>query len=169
VIHIEASSFISFFLLLVAIFAYIVAREQLLANDSPRIVIKNHYYKISIGEDNYFKVKIENVGNGICLDAIYLIRTNHGFLKKRYYISKPTRIIKPHEDREVIVDIDSATNTDKVKRMFVFMDFFGRKYLAGDFVADVENSHLKSLSKKLKSYHGIKLIIGDIKDGLKWL
>lgn len=145
------STILSVVLVFIAFYALVVAKEQLIANDSPRLLIQRHQYKTSIGEnDNFIKIEVRNFGNGMCLDGIFLIKRKNKLFNSNYYISKPTRVIEPKQKKEVLLDLDSSFDLDKVERMFVYKDFFGREYLAGDYSLDFNNSHLKVLSKKAK-------------------
>lgn len=59
---------------IVAIWAVIVANKQLRANDSPRMTISNTFKLIRHDRNNNMRVIIKNLGKGICLDAILLVK-----------------------------------------------------------------------------------------------
>lgn len=143
-----------------------VAVTQYRASHAPLLSVIKVNHRLSRSDDfgTHFKVTVKNMGNGLCLDTFLLIkeipkeksfRTKN---KSKFHLSKPTREIESGDKCEFIIHQESIDirNMD-VKYMVVYMDYFGRKYLASDVFNGVlkdsdgrDNKHLERFSKKAK-------------------
>lgn len=139
-----------------------IASVQYRANHAPMLSVAEVKYKASHNKDSFYRVTVENRGNGICLDAFLLVkevrRVKSGEKNNQFFLSKPTREIKHGESQEIYIPRDywSMGGSKKVKFKVIYIDSFGRKYLASDLLKVVredggrDNKHIEKFAKKAK-------------------
>jgi len=143
-------------LLIIAIITVYITGLQYRASHAPVLTVTRSGYKISRKiDDNYYRVTVENRGNGVCLDAFLLIKKK--MKVNKYYLSKPVRGIEQNEEKELYVYVNrvgDSTRLKGVKFLVVYMDNFGQKYLANDVLEGemykgqkISNEHLERFAK----------------------
>lgn len=142
--------------LVITFFSMKHSKQQLLANDAPRILIR--YKKMNFRKEyQSISVEVANLGNGVCLDAMCLLRlpTSQG-IEDKCWMSKPSREILPNgkyifyffqiEDTE-----DIFLNTLEYELKVIYKDFFGRVYQSGDnLMTSNDDSSIKRLADEGK-------------------
>lgn len=132
---------------------------------APLIRVIKRRHKLSKTDGAYYEITIENSGNTSTLDAFLMIKevrkkrkVNGKKIKNNYYLSKPVRIIEVGEEIKLIVKtVDLPQKHKKVLFGVVYMDHFGKKYLASDVMNGEifrleknyePNKHLERFAKK---------------------
>lgn len=146
--------------LIITFFSMKHSRQQLLANDAPRILVMNKRLKFR-KEYQSIIIDIKNIGNGVCLDVICLIHfPAQKDIGETFWMAKPSREILPLGEYSFYF-----LRTEKIaERLFlnryayeikvVYKDFFGRLYQAGDNLANEDDSHLKQFADEGKQLKG---------------
>lgn len=125
------SELVSILLFLVSLFTFYLARLQYQANHAPIIAIMNYTYRVSREDESVFKIAVKNLGRGVCIDSFLILKEKDQHNHTRYYLSSPIREIQPDTAIEFSISKDASYDQD-AHFMFVYMDFFGHKYLASD-------------------------------------
>lgn len=147
------SDIINFFLLLATIGTVFIASRQYFSSHAPVLTVTYTKRKIS-KENNFYQVTVKNQGNGKCLDAFLLIKEMKKDQKNQYFLSKPYREIQSDEDKTFTIHTDSTNfrKTNDIKFAVIYMDYFGRKFLASDVLQnnDLNITHLERFAKPVK-------------------
>lgn len=152
---------INSFLVMVTIFAALL---QYRVSHAPLIRVIKRRHKLSEKNGAYYEITIENSGNVSSLDGFLIIKevrkkrkVNGRRIRNNYHLSKPFRIVDVGEKIKLNIKSDMPKDYKKVLFAVVYMDHFGRKYLASDVMngeiftrekGKKANGHLERFSKK---------------------
>lgn len=137
---------ISTILLMVTFGTVIFAKRNLLAIDSPRLVVTNVKDRNTreTGEKQHFiKANVKNFGNGIALRTYLIVITKN----KKHFLSKPLVTLERDDCGELEVDIGFK---NEVKKAFIITHDFFDGYYKVDVNTKFDNSHLYSMVRPVK-------------------
>ncbi|MCP3028557.1 hypothetical protein [Halobacillus sp. A5] len=145
----NTSEILSLLLLLLSIITFMLSRLNYRASHAPIIAIQNRKYRISEDEEkNIFKITAKNIGNGICIDSLLLLREKDENNNMKYYLSKPVREID--SDDVIEFTIKKGPNWDEeAEFILVYVDFFGKKYTSNG-VTEGEAATAEQLNRFVK-------------------
>jgi len=137
---------ISTILLMVTFGTVIFAKRNLLAIDSPRLVVTNVKDRNTreTGEKQHFiKASVKNFGEGIALRTYLIVITKN----KKHFLSKPLVTLERDDCGELEVDIGFK---NEVKKAFIITHDFFDGYYKVDVNTKFDNSHLYSMVRPVK-------------------
>lgn len=156
------NNIINIFLVVATIYAALL---QYRVSHAPLLTVTSRGDVLSVYDGTTYKVKVKNVGSATCLDTFLIVKEirkkrkiDGRKIKNQYHLSKPTREIESGTELELIIrKKDNSNDFKEVKFMVVYMDSFGRKYLASDVMEGElvngqapPNKHLQRFAKPTK-------------------
>ncbi|SFL39144.1 hypothetical protein SAMN04487943_101314 [Gracilibacillus orientalis] len=132
---------INIILVLITLGTVIYAKKNVIATDSPRVIITNYKETYSHKDENFFKVgvSVKNFGNGVAIKTFLLLIVVDKQKRKHYFLSKPISGLESKMIRETEIELtreqisnEMITSMESPKKyvgaFVISQDFFNNLY-----------------------------------------